>query len=57
MTKLSLAQYYSDYEELQQDYRTLERCVCEYKFRIASLQEDIEDKNDEIKTLRAALIK
>jgi hypothetical protein len=52
MTKLKLAQFYSDYEELQRDYRTLEKCVCEYKYRIASLQEEVEDKNDEITLLR-----
>ena len=48
MTKLNLAQHYADYEELQQGYRTLERSVCEYKLRIASMQEEIEDLNDEL---------
>ena len=48
MTKLNLAQHYADYEELQQGYRLLERNVCEYKLRIASMQEELEDLNDEL---------
>lgn len=52
MTKLSLAQHYADYEDLQNDYRALEKCVCDYKLRIASLLEELEDRDYQLAVLQ-----